>query len=213
MIDLEWKCGNGRALSFEDIVPMLEMNRNGFYIVASVHGKVTNVCYGNILQLHSIFIRNYNSGNFFKIMYFTYAFYEDENKSKEILSQIQKSLYHNPDYKLNKGLVRLPEYILFSELYKSYCIIISDKTEALDRFSKLEIIAKENELLDKLECKLVLTKFSNNYEIYIVTTSFYDREFNIIKQFGKGFFSQDQADLNNNLLKIFGEIKDWKPSC
>ena len=80
-------------------------------------------------------------------------------------------------------------------------------------FKQYEIISKKNELLDKIECKLILNKSSNYYEIYIITTSFYESEFNIITKFGNNFYTKEPDVQNNELINSFGYIKDWVPSC
>src|SRR5690606_18087916 len=98
MVNLEWKFGFNTVLSYDDMIQSLEMNVNGFYIVASEYGKVTNVCYGNIIQLHSKFKQQYESLNYLKIKYFTFAVYENKENASEIQSLIIKSLYHNEEY-------------------------------------------------------------------------------------------------------------------
>lgn len=213
MVNLDWKFGYNGVLSFGDVIQSSDMNFNGFYIVASEYGKVTNVCYGNLHQLHSNFKQQYESSNHLKIGYFTFAAYENEEDAIDIQSLLIKSLYHNQEYNQSKKLVSLPKYTLFSEVYKSYCQIYQDKSEALDKFNKLEVIASENDFLDKLECSLFRNNYSKKYEIFVLTTSYYNREFKIIEKLGKGFPSQEKAEQVVNMLKTFGTINDWKPSC
>ena len=115
MIELDWKFGYNKVLSFEDGVSHLDMNNKGFILIASIHGKVTNICYDNILQLYNRFKRIYNSQNPLNIKYFTFAFYDNDEKSKVIISCLKKSLYHNPDYKLICISANVPFFIKFEE--------------------------------------------------------------------------------------------------
>lgn len=213
-IKLDWNYGYNRVLDFDDNISKNELNKKGFFIVASKHGKITNVCYDNILQLYDKFKYKFKTQNSRNIKYFTYAFHENESDSKEILSLLTNSLYYNSGLDNYRTKVELPNYIVFIPRLKHYRIYeTTDMADALEVISKYEDIVKEKGIFDKLECKLFQNSPLKEYSIFVSTLSHLEHEYDLKKIFREEYSEIDLLDENQNIISEFGSIKDMEPSC